>query len=404
MPDDYKLTPPPDEPPAGKTEPQQSPRTDTTQAQPTQPPQPTPPPYAQQPPGAYQPQPGAYESGGYPPGTYPFSYAPPGYPPPGYPPQPVFAAPSSLPPVAVGPRKSRAWLWVLIGGSAFFLFVLAIFTLIYISVRTDTNASNRALAFGDKIAVVDVEGVIISPEETVKELKKYGDDDSIKAIILHLNTPGGGAAASEEMYREVRRIRDEKKKKIVASIETVGASGGYYVASATDKIYANEASIVGSIGVIAEWVNYGDLMHWAKLKDMTLKAGEFKDTGSPTRDLTPAEREYMQGMLDNMHQQFIKNVADGRKMKYDDVKAIANGKVWTGQQALPLHLIDEIGDFQKCVKETAKSVGINGEPTLVRPEREKKSVLDLLIGDASEYLPSKAKMLQTHPGFYFLWK
>jgi len=184
----------------------------------------------------------------------------------------------------------------------------------------------------------------------------------------------------------------------------VGASGGYYVASATDKIYANEASIVGSIGVIAEWVNYGDLLHWAKLKDMTMKAGEFKDTGSPTRDLTPAEREYMQGMLDNMHQQFIKNVAEGRKLKYDDVKSIANGKVWTGQQALPLKLIDEIGDFEKCVKDTAKSVGISGEPTLVRPEVEKKSVLDLLIGDASEYLPSKAKTLQTHPGFYYLWK
>lgn len=293
---------------------------------------------------------------------------------------------------------------MLIGGSAFFLFVLAIFTLIYISVRTDTNASNKGLGFGDKIAIVDLEGVIISPESVVKQLKKYGDDSSIKAIILHVNTPGGGAAASEEMYREVRRIRDEKKKKIVASIETVGASGGYYVASATDKIYADEASIVGSIGVIADWVNYGDLMRWAKLKDVTLKAGEFKDTGSPTRDMTPAERAYMQGMIDNMHQQFIKNVADGRKLKYDDVKAIADGRVWTGQQALPLHLIDEVGDFQKCVDETAKSVGISGEPTLVTPEREKKSVLDLLIGDASEYLPSKAKLLQTHPEFYYLWK
>lgn len=428
MAEDYKVTPPPDEPSERKIEPQETPRPDTaadaaketTQAQqpeprdaaagvtppPPAPPQPSPPPgtyaqapYTQAPPRPYQPQTGAYQ-----PGTYPPGYVPPGYLPPGYPPQPVFATASSLPPIAQGPRKSRAWLWVLIGGSAFFLFVLAIFTLIYISVRTDTAAGNKPLAFGDKIAVVDVEGVIISPTETVRQLKKYGDDDSIKAIILHLNTPGGGAAASEEMYREVRRIRDEKKKKIVASIETVGASGGYYVASATDKIYANEASIVGSIGVIAEWVNYGDLMHWAKLKDMTLKAGEFKDTGSPTRDLTPAEREYMQGMLDNMHQQFIKNVADGRKMKYDDVKAIANGKVWTGEQALPLHLIDEIGDFQKCVKETAKSVGISGEPTLVRPEREKKSVLDLLVGDASQYLPSPAKMLQTHPGFYYLWK
>jgi protease-4 len=206
------------------------------------------------------------------------------------------------------------------------------------------------------------------------------------------------------MYREVRRIREEKKKKVVASIESVGASGGYYVASATDKIYANEASVVGSIGVIADWVNYGDLLRWAKLKDVTMKAGEFKDTGSPTRDLTPAEREYMQGMLDNLHAQFIRNVAEGRKMKVEEVKAIADGKVWTGEQAKQMKMIDEIGDFEKCVKDTAKSVGISGEPTLVRNEREKKSVLDLLVGDASEYLPDKAKLLQTHPGFYYLWK
>ena len=147
----------------------------------------------------------------------------------------------------------------------------------------------------------------------MQQLKKFADDDSIKAIILHVNSPGGGVAASEEIYREVKRIRDEKKKRIVASIETVGASGAYYVSSATNKIYADNGSIVGSIGVIAQWVNYAELLQWAKLKDITMKAGEFKDTGSPTRDMTPAEREYLQGMIDNMHGQFIQAVADGRK-------------------------------------------------------------------------------------------
>src|SRR5438093_2690770 len=213
--------------------------------------------------------------------------------------------------------RSRTWLWIIIGGGAFFLFVLAVFTLVYLTLHA--GGERGALSgFGDKIGVVDLEGVIIDPSTVVQQLKKFGDDDSIKAIILHVNSPGGGVAASEEIYREVKRIRGDKKKRIVASIESVGASGAYYVSSASNKIYANESSIVGSIGVIAEWVNYGDLLHWAKLKDMTMKAGEFKDTGSPTRDLTPAEREYMQGMLDNMHQQFIKNVADGRKLKYDD--------------------------------------------------------------------------------------
>src|ERR1035437_9535024 len=232
------------------------------------------------------------------------------------------------------PPRSPVFLWVLLGGGAFVLFLLAVFALVYFTVRTQQKDSFSG--FGDKIAVVDLEGVIMSPKETVEQLRKYGDDSSIKAIIIHVNSPGGGAAASEEIYREVLRIRDQKKKYIVASIETVGASGAYYVSSATNKIFADDASIVGYIGVIAQWYNYEELIKWAKLKAITLKAGEFKDTGSPTREMTPAERTYMQGLIDDMHTQFIYSVATGRHMKYDDVRVLANGKVWTGEQAMPL--------------------------------------------------------------------
>jgi protease IV len=298
-------------------------------------------------------------------------------------------------------KRSRAFLWIVIGGGAFFLFVLAVFALVYVTLHAGKDSS---LAFGDKIAVVDLEGVILSPNPVVQQLKKFADDDSIKAIILHVNSPGGGVAASEEIYREVKRIRDEKKKRIVASIETVGASGAYYVSSATNKIYADNGSIVGSIGVIAQWVNYAELLQWAKLKDITMKAGEFKDTGSPTRDMTPAEREYLQGMIDNMHGQFIKAVADGRNMKFDDVKSIANGKVWTGQQALPMKLVDQVADFQSAVDDTAKAVGIRGEPVLVRPERDRKTLGDLLFGDVSEWIPTREKLMDQHVGFYYMWK
>ena len=306
-------------------------------------------------------------------------------------------------------KRTRTLLWVLIGGGAFFLFALAVFALVYLTLHAGEETSGGIAGFGDKIAVVDLEGVIISPKLVVPQLKKYADDDSIKAIVLHVNSPGGGVAASEEIYREVKRIRDEKKKRIVASIETVGASGAYYIASATNKIFADKGSVVGSIGVIAEWVNYGDLLHWAKLKDITLKAGEFKDTGSPTRDLTPAEREYLQGMIDNMHMQFIEAVAagrnsDGRKMSVEEIRSIANGKVWTGEQALGLKLIDQEGDFETAVRDTAKSVGIKGEPVLVRPEKERKTLLDLMLGDLSQWIPSREKMMDEHVGFYYLWK
>jgi len=290
----------------------------------------------------------------------------------------------------------------LLGGGAFFLFLVAIFALVYFSVRSQEKDTFGG--FGDKIGVVDLEGVIINPKDVVEQLRKYGDDSSIKAIVIHVDSPGGGAAASEEIYREVLRIRDEKKKRIVASIETVGASGAYFVSSATSKIFADNASIVGSIGVIAEWYNYEELMKWAKLQQITLKAGEFKDTGSPTRPMTPEERAYLQGLIDNMHVQFIHSVAVGRKMKDDQVRALANGKVWTGEEALPLKLVDQIGDFRAAIEDTAKSVGIKGEPTLVHPEKDRKSVLDLLFGDVSDYLPNPAKLMQTNVGFYYLWK
>ena len=300
--------------------------------------------------------------------------------------------------------RSRTLLWVMIGGGAFFLFVLAVFTLVYIALHAGGNQSAFD-GFGDRIGVVDLDGVILSPQPVVSELKKFGDDSSIKAIILHVNSPGGGVAASEEIYREVKRLRTEKKKKIVVSIETVGASGAFYVAAASDKIYANQGSIVGSIGVIAEWMNYGDLLKWAKLKNVVIKTGEFKDTGNPARDLTPSEQAYMQSLIDNMFGQFIKAVADGRGMKYDDVKSIANGKVWTGQQAQAMKLIDSVGDFETVGRRNRENRSTSrGEPTLVHPEKDRRTLLDLMTGDISQYIPTREKLMEQEVGFYYLWK
>lgn len=288
------------------------------------------------------------------------------------------------------------------GCGLFVLFAAAVITLVYFSFGGSEEESFSG--FGPKIAVVELDGVLLSPKQVVKQLKDFADDDSVKAIVIHVNSPGGGVAASEEIYREVKRIRDEKKKRIVASIETVGASGAYYVASATNKIYADKGSIVGSIGVIAEWVNYGELLKWAKLEPITMKAGEFKDTGSPTREMTPAEKQYFQGMLDNMHAQFIQAVADGRHEKVEEIRPLADGKVWTGEEALPLKLIDQIADFEGAVKDTARAVNISGEPSLVYPQKEKRSVLDMMFGDVSDYLPTREKMLEQEVSFFYLWK
>ena len=296
----------------------------------------------------------------------------------------------------------RTLLWILIGGAGFVVFTLLIFSLLYFSAR---GGSEFDIGGGEKIAVLDVEGVILQAKPFIDDLKKYGDDSSIKAIILHIDSPGGGAAASQEMYDAVKRVRDQKKKMIVASVETVGASGAYYISSGASKIYANRASLVGSIGVIAEWVNYTELMHWAKLKEVIFTAGELKDAGDPGREMTPAEREYLQGLVNDMYVQFIHDVADGRKLKFDDVKSMASGRVWTGEQAIGLRLIDKIGGFQDAVDDTAKAVGIHGEPSLIHPEEKKKTLFDIIFGDVTQLLPAQARMLQTNnPSFFYLWR
>jgi len=302
------------------------------------------------------------------------------------------------------------WFWLGWVGGLFFLFTILLWIAAWYTLRSAGTTTAGFNAFGSgTIAVVDLKGIILSPDKIDAQLEKFAKDDSVKAIILHIDSPGGGAAASQEIYHEVLRVRKEHKKRIVASIASVGASGAYYVASATDRIYANQASIVGSIGVIMEWVNYGDLLKWAKLKSITIKAGALKDAGSPTRDLTPTERAYFQGLTDNMHSQFIDDVAAGRTLPVKDIQGLATGQVWTGEQALPLHLVDQIGDFRTALLDTARAVGIRGEPHIVRPKEPHPGLIDLLVGTNEKLsLPDPREALQSilekSPGFYFLWQ
>ena len=256
----------------------------------------------------------------------------------------------------------------------------------------------------DQIAVIDLTGVILSPDAVNAQLRKFGADSSVKAILLHINSPGGGAAASQEIYHEVLRVRKENHKKVIASIESVGASGAYYIASGCDKIYANDASVVGSIGVIMEWTNYGDLMRWAKLKNVVIHAGELKDAGDPSRDLTPKEEAYFQSLVDNMYTQFVHDVATGRHTTDEKIKPLATGQVWTGQQSLPLGLIDKVGGYRVALIDTAKDVGISGEPSVVRPAKNKRGLLSILADDGEDLFPNPSQLLNRTPGFYFVWK
>jgi len=300
------------------------------------------------------------------------------------------------------PRR-RVWLWVL-GGLGLFVGFLVVVGLLIWAAAHSLGGPDMGFSSGGNVAVVDVDGVILSADTIVDELRKYDQDSSIKAIILHIDSPGGAAAPSQEIYHEVRRIRDERRKPIVASIESVGASGAYYIASGTSRIYANEASVVGSIGVIMEWTNYGNLMQWAKLKPEVIHAGALKDAGDPSREMTPEERTYFQSLVDNMYGQFISDVASGRKLPQQQIRSLATGQVWTGQQALPLHLIDAEGGFRDALLATAKSVGISGEPSVVKPAPPHHGLWDLLTSDAGDLFPNPSRLLEKHAGFYFLWR
>jgi protease-4 len=187
-------------------------------------------------------------------------------------------------------------------------------------------------------------------------------------------------------------------------MSSVGASGAYYVSCPSDKIVANPGTIVGSIGVIAEWVNYGDLLQWAKLKDVTFKTGEFKDTGTPTRALTDREKAYFQGLIDDRYVEFVDAVAKGRKMDVEAVRALADGRVFTGRDAREKKLIDEIGNFQDAVDLTASLAGISGKPNLLRSTRQRVTLLDLLTGDVSSLNPFGSQTLKSQVRFQYLWK
>src|SRR5262245_13471639 len=297
--------------------------------------------------------------------------------------------------------RNRMLIWLLLGGGA---FVLLVVTLLAVLVTYTDDGSGGQFGFSDRIQVVDIEGELVDSRLIIDQLKRYEDSDSIKAILLNIDSPGGGVAVAQELYAEVKRLREKKGKTIVAYFSSTGASGAYYVACGASKIIANPGSIVGSIGVIAEFVNYQDLMAWAKLKEVVFKTGEFKDTGSPIRPLTDREKTYFQGLIDDMYVQFLEAVASGRSMDMPDVRVLADGRVFTGRDAKDKKLIDEIGNFQDAVDLTAKLAGISGKPRLVRLNRQRVTLMDVLTTDLSRLVPFSGQSMKSQIKFQYLWK
>lgn len=221
---------------------------------------------------------------------------------------------------------------------------------------------------GDKIGLIRVEGIILSSKETIKEFKKYREDPSIKVIVLRVESPGGATVPSQEIYEEVRRT--VLKKKVVVSMGSLAASGGYYISAPATKIIANQATITGSIGVIMELANISGLMEKLGIKSEVIKAGKHKDLASMYRGVGKEERAILQNVIDDIHSQFIEAVSVGRHMHIDKVRALADGRIFTGRQALQLGLVDKMGTLQDAIKEAAEMAGIKGEPQVVTKKEE----------------------------------
>jgi len=289
--------------------------------------------------------------------------------------------------------KSTKWF---IGILGVLTLVVAGFIVLIISLFPFSRTGRTevvTIGFGEKLAVVELIGEIRSSEDVVRQLKKYRKDTSIQGIVLRIDSPGGAVVPSQEMYEEVKKTREGKP--VVVSMGSLAASGGYYVSCGASKIVANMGTLTGSIGVISEFLQLRDALNKLGIDVKTIKSGKLKDAGSSTRKMTGEDQRYFQELMDNVHKQFITVVQTERNLSRRKVMAIADGRVFTGEQAVRLGLVDTLGTFEDAVRLTADLAGIEGEPALVR-ERKKTSFWDPFFQDAAENLKAlKEEILDT---------
>ena len=261
--------------------------------------------------------------------------------------------------------RSRKLLLILIVGVGLLFLLLIVRTVV------------QSAPIGDKVAVIDVTGTISRTETIVDQIHQYRDDQGVKAIVLRINSPGGSVAPVQEIYSELKKL----EKPIVASMSSTAASGGYYIAAIADEILANPGTLTGSIGVIMQFTKLKGLYEKIGLEQQVVKSGKFKDTGSPMRNLTDEERELLQATLDDVHNQFIDAVFEGRQahLTREDIVALADGRIFSGQQALEHKLVDQLGNLTDAIDRAGELGGISGKPKVVRTKR-KPSMLERLLG------------------------
>jgi protease-4 len=294
--------------------------------------------------------------------------------------------------------KSTKWFLGILAVLALFAIGFTLLIVSFVSSssdRTETVTSGS----GDRIAVIDLRGEITSSEDVIRQLKKYRTNSGVKAILLHIDSPGGGVVASQEMYEEVRKTRDDGKP-VVVSMGALAASGGYYVSCGATRLVANRGTLTGSIGVISEFLQVKDALAKLGISEKTIKAGKLKDAGSPTKNMTEDDQAYFQKLMDEVHRQFIDVVARERRMSPEKVRELADGRVYTGERAVELGLVDTLGTYEDAVRIAAGIAGISGEPSIVR-ERRRQVWWDTMFGEAGETLRGIKQELLDRPALSF---
>jgi protease IV len=277
--------------------------------------------------------------------------------------------------------KSTKWFLGILGILAILTLGFILLLMAFVNVpsgRLETFVSGS----GEKIAVVELKGVIASSEDFVRQVKKYREDRSIKAILLRIDSPGGAVVPSQEMYEEVKKTRDGGKP-VVVSMGSLAASGGYYVSCGASKLVANRGTLTGSVGVISEILQLHDALNKLGIDVKTIKSGKLKDAGSPTRKMTEQDEQYFQQLMDDVHRQFIDVVRVERKMTKEQAAGLADGRVFTGEQAVANGLADTLGTYEDAVTLAAEMAGIKGQPSLVREVR-RRSIWDGILGGVGE--------------------
>lgn len=264
---------------------------------------------------------------------------------------------------------------------ALFLLVAGIVFFSHGGVRGGRHEAAAGMFGNGSVGVLELNGVISDSKKTIRKLQNFEDESEVKAIVLRLDSPGGAVAPSQEIYQAIKN----SKKPVIASMSSVAASGAYYVACAAKKIYANPGTITGSIGVIMEFLNLSKLYDWAKVQRYSIKTGKFKDVGAEYRDMRDDEKALLQAMVDDVLTQFKQAVSDGRKIPFDQVTQIADGRIFSGSQAKKAKLVDELGSLQDAIDDAAKAGGIKGKPNVVYPEKyHHNKILDLITDSGDD--------------------